>query len=103
MKHLIFPATVGAAIGGLWGLILYASVSPCSNPAGVCLTFADISYMKFHNPYYLPFITATIPIAVGLAVMLTYPLWLSWANAAFIRLADSLHKEDELLEEEQVE
>ena len=81
-------AAVGAIIGCLYGVVLWASVDSLSKA----------SFILYGNSYHIPLAVAAFIAVLSLAGVLSYPLWVNRAQEAIEMLAAPDY--DELEEDE---
>jgi len=81
-------AAVGGVIGLLYGVVLWASVDS--------LSYA--SFILYGNQYFIPVRVAMVIAVLSLALVLSYPLWVKYAQNAIVTIGTAEY--DELEEDE---
>jgi uncharacterized protein YacL len=76
-------AAVGGIIGLLYGVVLWASVDSLS----------QASFILYGNQYFIPVRVALFIGVLSLAIVLSYPLWVSRAQEAIELIANADYDE----------
>jgi hypothetical protein len=83
-------AAIGAVIGLLYGIVLWASVDSLS----------QASFILYGDVYFIPLAVSMFVAILSLVGILSYPLWVTHAQNAIVAIATQDYDE---LEEDELE